>query len=479
MSLDGRPEPLYRQICDGLRGRILSGELAGGRRLPSSRELADQLDVSRNVVLLAYEQLEAEGYVVGRNGSGTYVSGGLAGRHEASTRQACLELSRFGTFAAAKDGCLNFPQRGLHGVRYDFAYGQSDVRSFPFKMWRRLLLRHVNASPPALDYGPAGGSGRLREVICAYLKRSRNVVCDPSQILIVNGAQQALDLVVRVLVEREDHVVIEEPAYQGTREALNAVGAHLHPVSVDGSGLIPRHLPPRAKAAFVTPAHQFPTGAILTIPRRRVLLDWAAQANAAIIEDDYDGEFCYEEHRLESLQGLDTDGRVIYIGTFSRTIFPALRLGYLVLPASLVGAFSAAKWLCDRHTAVLEQEALADLIACGRYERYLRRVRRRNQAARAALLEAVGEHIGECVTVRGEGAGAHLVLWLDCAASEEVVIAAAAARGVRVFGVSPYFADRHSRPGILLGYARLSHPEIREGIRELGAVIATAKGTWA
>ena len=211
------------------------------------------------------------------------------------------------------------------------------------------------------------------------------------------------------------------------------------------------------------------------MPRGGALLDWAARTNAVIIEDDYDGEFRYEEQRLESLQGLDSDGRVIYIGTFSRTIFPALRLGYLVLPAGLVAAFAAAKWLCDRHTASLEQEALADLILSGLYERHLRRVRRRNESARTALLEAVDEHLSERVTVTGEGAGAHVLLWLEGGASEEAVIAAAAARGARVYGVSPYFADREPRPGILLGYARLSEPEIRAGIKELGAAITISR----
>ena len=470
-------EPLYRQIYDKLRERILSGELAGGKRLPSSRDLADQLDVSRNVVLLAYEQLEAEGYVIGRSGSGTYVSDGLAGRRETAARQqACIELSRFGAFAAAKGGSFNFPQRGGRGYRYDFAYGHSDVGCFPFEMWRRMLLRHVKAPRSALDYGPPAGSNRLREAICAHLRRSRSVVCDSSQILIVNGSQQALDLMARVLLERGDPVAIEDPAYQGTREVLNAAGAYLHTVPVDASGLIADRLPSSARAVLVTPSHQFPTGAILSLPRRRALLDWAGRANAVIIEDDYDGEFRYEEQRLESLQGLDRDGRVIYVGTFSRTMFPALRLGYMVLPVSLIGAFTAAKWLCDRHTASLEQEALADFMTSGMYERHLRRVRRRNDSARAALLQAAREHLGDRVTMTGAGAGAHVVLWLDCKVSEEGVIAAAAARGVRVYGLSPYFAHRDPRPGILLGYARLDEAEIREGMRQLGLAIASSRG---
>ena len=466
-------EPLYRQIYDKLRGRILSGELSVGERLPSSRDLASELQVSRNVVLLAYEQLEADGYICGRSGSGTYVSEEPGDRRgSASRKRARVELSRFGASAAAKGTALDWPDRGEHGFRYDFAYGESSVQCFPFTMWQRILRRHAGSSAQTLDYGPAGGSNRLREAICARLKRSRGVRCDPSRILIVNGSQQAFDLIVRVLLERGDHVAIEEPAYQGIRELLNSSGACLHPVPVDGDGLIPDRLPANARALFVTPSHQFPTGALLPMRRRRALLDWAARANAVVIEDDYDGEFQYKERRLEALQALDTDGRVIYTGTFSRTIFPALRLGYLVLPVSMVSAFSAAKWLCDRHTATLEQEALAELITSGLYERHLRRVLRQSAAARSALLQAVEEHLGDRVTLTGGGAAAHVVLWLDCHASEDSVIAAAAARGVRVYGVSPYFANS-PRPGILLGYARLSEADIREGIRRLGAAIPT------
>lgn len=479
MSLEDSHEPLYRQIYDKLRARILSGELAVGERLPSSRDLAGELHVSRNVVLLAYEQLEAEGYVCGRSGSGTYVSEGLAGRREgAPRRRACVELSRFGASAAAKGADLDYPERGGHGLRYDFAYGQSNVQCFPFAIWQRILRRHAGSSAQTLDYGPIGGSDRLREAICAHLKRSRGVLCDPSRILIVNGSQQALDLIVRMLLERGDHVAIEEPGYQGIRELLNFSGAYLHAVPVDGDGVIPDRLPASARALFVTPSHQFPTGALLPLHRRRALLDWAARTNAVIIEDDYDGELQCKERRLRSLQSLDTEGRVIYIGTFSRTIFPALRLGYLVLPVSMVSAFSAAKWLCDRHTATLEQEALADLMTSGLYDRHLRRVLRQTAAARVALLQAVKECLGDRVTLTGDGAAAHIVLWLDCHASEESVIAGAAAAGVRVYGVSPYFANS-PRPGILLGYARLSEADIREGIRRLAAVIPARPGADA
>jgi GntR family transcriptional regulator / MocR family aminotransferase len=472
IPLGGRQEPLYRQIYQSLRARILSGALDGGKRVPSSRDLADQLNVSRTVVLLAYEQLEAEGYLVGRSGSGTYVSRGLAGekRARAPRAQTRFELSRFGAFAADKAAAPDPSERSAQECRYDFTYGEGDLWSFPFARWRRTLMGHARAQPHARGYGPADGGGKLREAMCAHLRRSRGVVCDPAQVLIVNGPQQALDLVARVLIERGHRMAIEDPVCTGMREVLNAAGAQVASVPVDGDGLIPERLPSGARAVFVTP-HQFPTGAILSPARRRALLDWATRENALIIEDDYDAEFGYQGQRVECLQGLDPQGRVIYIGMFSRTIFPSLRLAYLIVPQPLIEVFSAAKRLCDCVSGSFEQEALAELITSGSYERHLRRVRRWNVAARAALLEAVHERLGDRVTVTGDGAGAHIVLWLDCGVSEEAVISAAAARGVRACGVSRYFVEQAPRPGILLGYARLREAAIREGIRQLGAAI--------
>jgi GntR family transcriptional regulator/MocR family aminotransferase len=297
------------------------------------------------------------------------------------------------------------------------------------------------------------------------------VVCDPSQVIVVSGSQQALDLIVRVLIERSDRVALENPCYQGTREVLRAAGARLLPVPVDRDGLNPAKLPERARMAFVTPSHQFPSGAILPLARRMALLEWARRNAAVVVEDDYDGEFRYQEQPLESLQGLDTDSRVIYIGTFSRTIFSALRIGYLVVPKSLIAVFTSAKWLCDRHTATLEQETLAEFITSGMYERHLRRVRRRNTARRDALLDAIDKHLSDRVEVTGYGAGAHVTLWPGARIPENVMIERAASRGVGVYGISPYFMRQPSRRGLVLGYSRMKEGDIREGIRRLSEVI--------
>ncbi len=473
IPLERQGEPLSRQIYAGLRHGILAGTFGAGERLPSTRDLAEQLGVSRTVVVLAYEQLLSEGFVVGRVGAGTYVPDGLAAAAPgAGPPPAQPRLSRFGAFAAGVRAAVEFPAPPLKALRYDFAYGRSDVDCFPFEHWWRLLHRCARRTAVrGLDYGDAAGIDALREAIAAHLRRSRAVACDATQVVIVNGSQQALDLIARVLIERGDRVVIEDPLYQGTRQVLRAAGARVDAVPVDRDGLDPAALPARARLLFVTPSHQYPTGAILSLARRQALLHWAERADALIVEDDYDGEFRYDGRRLESLQGLDRRGRVVYVGTFSRTIFSALRLGYVVLPRALVGAFTAAKWLCDRHTATLEQETLAEFIRSGQYERHLRRLRRRSAVAREALLDALRRHVGDRVEVTGDGAGAHVVLWLDGRRLEAAAVAAAAARGVGVYGIAPYFSAQPARPGIILGYSRMRVADIREGVKRLAAVL--------
>lgn len=465
-------EPLFRQVYLRLREAILSGAFHSGEKLPSTRDLAEQLKISRTVALLAYDQLLAEGFAMGQSGSGTYVSSGMGGNRPAPSQEpARVRLSRFGTSAAEAWSRVNFPKRRPSFLPYDFAYGRSDLEIFPFALWRRILLRCARKAPVAeFDYGPAGGNLALRQAICNHLRRSRAVFCDPEQVVIVNGSQQALDLIARVLVERGDRVAIEDPGYQGATEVFRAAGARLLPVSVDRDGLDPAGLPAKARLALVTPSHQYPTGAILPLARRLALLEWARRRNAVLVEDDYDGEFRYEGQPLESLQGLDREGRVIYVGTFSRTVFSALRIGYLIAPKPLVPAFSAGKWLCDRHTAALEQRALAEFISSGTYERYLRRVRRRNAARRQVLLDSIRKWLGDRVEVTGDGAGAHIVLWPRNRAAEETVITRAASHGVGVYRISPYYLKPPERTGILLGYSRMREQEIREGIKRLSAI---------
>ncbi len=478
IRLDPRNErrgPLYRRIYEHLRRAILDGELQAGRRLPSSRELAGELGLSRNVVVVAYEQLLAEGYVEGRVGAGTFVAAPLPEvsptrdpRPAARTRKP-PRLTAFAERAVAERPLDVSPAR-TPAPRYDFRYGGVDPDARSLEIWRRLLLRR--AGELRSGYGPSAGHPELRRQIADYVRQSRGVRCGLGQILVVNGSQQALDLAIRLLVAPRQRVLIEEPHYQGARKAFLAAGAELVPGRVDDEGLDVEALPPgaeRARLVYVTPSHQFPTGAVMSLKRRLALLDWADRHDAYILEDDYDSEFRYEGRPVEAVQGLDRHGRTIYAGTLSKVLSPALRLGYLVVPEELAEAFAAVKWLSDRHTPTLEQAAVADFMAEGHFERHLRRLRTRNARRRAALLEAIEEHLGDRVRVTGTNAGVHLLVWLHDIAPEDLgdLIERAAGDGVGVYSCVPYFLAPPAEAGLLLGYATLSSGEIREGIRRL------------
>ncbi|MBI2204926.1 MAG: PLP-dependent aminotransferase family protein [Candidatus Rokubacteria bacterium] len=471
---------LSTQVYASLRRAILAGELAAGTRLPSTRTLARDLAVSRNTVLLAYDQLLAEGYVEGRPGSGTYVAQALpeapagAARATARVQTTPARLSAYGARAAAiRFASPRGPDRHLP---YDFRYGTPKVAEFPHAVWRRLLGRHARGSTVAtMAYGPPEGAPVLREAIAAYLRRARAVVCDPAQVLVVNGSQQALDLTARVLIDAGDTVALEEPNYLGARWAFHAAGARLVAAPVDADGLDVTRLGrerARARLVYATPSHQFPTGVVMSLSRRLALLEWASANRAWVVEDDYDSEYRYEGRPIEAVQGLDRSGRVIYVGTASKVLFPALRLGYLVVPPSLVEAFTAAKWVTDRHSATLEQLVLADFIADGHFERHLRRSRTRNAARREALLAALHGELGDRVDVVGANAGVHLLAWLRglSPAAVPALIEDARGEGVGVYSIAPYYFRSPPQAGLMLGYAALDERTIREGIRRLARV---------
>src|SRR2546422_616969 len=492
IKLDGSGT-LAQQIYHTLRRAILAGQLAPGARLPATRTLAHELGVSRNTVLLAYDQLLAEGYTVGQTGSGTYVAAALpdvtlsppdADAYTARAREGTtLRLSTYGR-RVAQNTSISPPSAlpHCHPVRYDFRYGLPDVAAFPHETWRRLLARRARTvSVSALHYGPPEGYAPLREAIAAYLRRSRAVLCDPEQIIVVNGSQQALDLTARVLLDVGDTVLIEEPHYQGARHVFLAAGAELVTVPVDAEGLVTTALPDAragARLGYGTPPHPFPPGAIMSLVRRLALLQWAETSEVYVLEDDYDSEFRYAGRPVEAVQGLDRSGRVIYVGTFSKVLFPALRLGYLVLPPPLVPLFTAAKWLTDRHTSTLEQAVLTDFIHEGHFEHHLRRSRTRNAARRAVLLDALSTYLGPRVEVSGAHAGVHLLVWLRDVAPHQlgVYIDCAARAGVGLYSVTPYYLTPPPRAGLLLGYAAMTAEEIRAGVQCLAAVLD--HGAW-
>jgi GntR family transcriptional regulator/MocR family aminotransferase len=476
-SADG---PLYRRIGHALKSAIRAGRLGHGARLPSTRALAADLGVSRNTVMLAYEQLGAEGYVVSRARATASVAAGAPARPAAPSpaRGGHPRLSTYGrrlTVDPALPPSASYASRP--GLRYDFRYGRPAVQEFPHQTWRRLLAaRARRVSVDTFGYAAPAGHAPLRQALAQYLARARGVSCDAEQIVVVNGSQQALDLAARVLLDPGDRVVMEEPHYSGARLVFATAGARIVAVPVDGDGLDPARLPPvtaRVRLACVTPCHQFPTGVSMPVARRQALLEWASRSGAWIVEDDYVSEFRYDGRPLEALQALDRAGRVIYVGTFSKILFPALRLAYLVLPRPLVRAFTAAKWMTDRYTALLGQEALADFITSGHFERYLRRVRAGNAARRHALVEALARHLGKAVEIAGGNAGVHLIAWLNDVRPRDVpaLIARAAAAGVGLYPVGPYYVRPPRRAGLLFGYAALTERDIRAGIERFAAVV--------
>jgi GntR family transcriptional regulator / MocR family aminotransferase len=475
------PQPLHRQLYQELRGSILNGRLSAGQRLPSTRALAKSLGVSRATVTQSYEQLASEGYLKTVVGSGTAIACQLpeellqaapvkADRPVKPLRPAPVKLSSYGESLA---DFLREPEEP--NLLFNFKYCRPAVDHFPMEEWRRLLLRHCRAGQPELlDYAEGSqGYAPLREAIARYLARARAVHCSADQIIIVNGSQQALHLCAQVLVDRGAEVAIEEPGYLGARHTFLTHGARLRPVPVDEMGVQPEALPEiEARLLYVTPSHQFPTGAVLPLSRRLELLAWAEKTGALIIEDDYDSEFRYGGRPVPALQGLAQNANVLYVGTFSKILFPALRLGYLVVPPALTGVFERAKWLTDRHTPTLEQRALADFISEGYLERHLRRMRTLYDQRRQKLVSALQTQFGERVTILGVNSGMHLMIRLQSQWSDEEVVRRAATVGVGLISARLYYLGKCRGDEFVIGYATLSERKIQEGMRRLARALS-------
>ena len=473
----GHRDPLHRQLYDAIRTAIVSGRLPAGSRLPSTRALAAEAGVSRVTVAAAFDQLRAEGYVEARTGSGTYVREGLP--------DDALHTRR----PAPKPKPAPLPARpaepGVAGTAA-FRLGLPALDLFPVRVWARIAARRWRGmrgeeAERLLGYGYAMGFDPLRKAIADYVTLSRGVRCEPRQVIVTAGAQQALDLIARVLLRPGEAAWLEDPGYFGARETLMAAGAAIVPVPVDGEGLdvaAGEALEAEARLAYVSPSYQFPLGATMSMRRRLALLDWARRAGAWIVEDDYDGEFRYVGRPLASLQGLDAErsggGRVLYVGTFSKTLFPSLRIGYVIVPGALVDTFGAAKSAADRHTATVEQAVLADFIEEGHYARHVRRMRLVYASRQAALVAAASVHLARWLDVRPAPAGMHLVGWLRPGRVTDGEMAEAAlAAGVFVTPLSSYrAAPAHDhRGGLVFGYAGCSEAMIREGARRLGAAL--------
>ncbi len=441
--------PLHRQIYFAIRQAILNGALRPGVRLPATRGLARQLAVSRNTVMAAFEQLHAEGYVDGRVGAGSFVShrlpavvpGARARPGQASVRS----IERPGP--SARGASLAGLGRDRTRARA-FSPGVPELEQFPFDDWARLLARRWRRPRRAfLVGGDPAGYRPLCQAIADYLASARAVACRPEQVIVVSGTQQALDLAARVLIDPGDPVWIEEPGYPPTRAVLVAAGARPVPVPVDDEGLsvvAGRRLEPGARLIAVSPSHQFPLGVTMSLQRRLELLEFARAAGGFVLEDDYDSEYRYAGRPLAALQGLDRDGRVIYVGTMSKVMFPGLRVGYMVVPEQLIDAFLAVRALVDAHPSSIAQAALVDFIGDGHLAAHIRRMRALYAERQGVLVGAVRERLGERLAVAPSAAGMHLVGWLAPGSDDRAIAQAAGEAGVEAPALSSYYHD----PGV-------------------------------
>jgi GntR family transcriptional regulator/MocR family aminotransferase len=464
--------PFHRQIYEQWRQGILRGRFRRGDRVPSTRELSAALRVSRTTVTQAYEQLVAEGYLGSARGSGTFVCRELPDallrpgfqRSTDPREVAPIRLSRYG--AGLRDDYL-YPQMAPDGI--SFTHWRPDLNHFPLAIWRKLSMRRLRTAVPALfDYAeqPAGYLP-LRKEIAAYVARSRAVRCNPKQVVILNGSAQAIDLCARLLLDAGDEVAIENPCYQGARRIFTASGARLRPVRVDQDGIITEDLGKQARLVYVTPSHQFPAGVSLSLARRLELIEWARLHKAILIEDDYDSEYRYSGPPVPALQGLANGVPVIYIGTFSKVMFPSLRIGYVIAPEQLVAPLGRAKWLADRHSPLLDQAVLSDFIAEGYLERHIRRMRRLYGRRRAALIEALDRHFGDGVKIRGDAAGMHLMVRFD----DHRIGERAADAGVQLAGSSSHYLSGAPRGEFIFGFSAIDERTIREGVRRLAGAV--------
>jgi GntR family transcriptional regulator/MocR family aminotransferase len=473
LTLD-KKGPLYEQIARALRAEILEGSIVAGSKLPSTRALATALRVSRKSVLQSYELLCAEELAIARAGSGTRVAK-LVDCARRSTEISVVPTSRYGTRVQS------LPPITLAGAhlggrpRYNLLYGEPLIDAALFHSWRRKLAAATLRAGPT--YPVAGGYLPLRRAIADYLARRRGVVCDPSDILVVGGTQQAFSIVQRVLLDPGDRVLIEDPHYQLALYSLLANGARVISGRTDQEGLVINELPARAtRLAYVTPSHQFPSGVVMTLNRRLELLEWASGSGAWIFEDDYDTEFHSKARPLPALRSLDLSDRVIYAGTFSKTLFPSLRLGYIVCPRALRDHLYKAKLLEDLGSPTMEQAALGTFIQSGQYEKHLRKSVKEIANRRRVVIESLERLAGSHIEIGPHEAGVHFVIWFRHLGFDrlDAFIERAKLRGLGLHPVHPYYRVRPERPGLLIGYATLSVSQLRTAIelfaRCLGSV---------
>jgi GntR family transcriptional regulator/MocR family aminotransferase len=485
IGLDARGDRTAR-IYQTLKSGMLDGRLRPGDRLPPSRELARNLQVSRNTVATAYERLVAEGFLTGRVGDGTFVAGSVPSASRATGRRgphSHAASDRPVTRRAAK-GDLR-PRPGWTFVprplswhpevpRYDFRIGVPDAHLFPYDVWRRLInheLRLTANSPGS--YAEPSGHPALREAIARQVGYSRSVHAGPDDVIVTNGAQQALDLIGRVLITPGAVVAIEEPGYPPAHDLFASLGARVVGVPVDAEGVVVDRLPANARLVYTTPSHQFPLGTAMSLARRMSLLAWAGSRNAAIVEDDYDSEFRFSQRPLEPLQSLDTGGRVLYVGSFSKTMLPTLRVGFVIAPTSLRQELAAARQLSDWHGQAATQAALARFMDEGLLARHIHRSSRAYGVRRASIVETIEQDLGEWLALAPSSAGLHVCTWLRSGdlAVVDAVIDRAREDGIAVEPLAAYCNERPAQAGFVFGYGAIPSDRVQEGLSRFGAAL--------
>jgi len=476
-------KPLHKQIYDAYRSLIVSRNLGANQQIPSTRALASELKISRIPVLTAYSQLLAEGYFESRAGAGTFVCSSLPDQLTSTDRSSSTRSAevRSGARVVSRRATLlpkyeRLPWLGGMGA---FNVSQPAFDQFPFQTWSRIVMRHCrNLHANELHYGAPIGLKELRIAICAYLRTARAVRCDPEQVMIVSGSQQALEITTRTLLEERSSVWVEEPGYWLVRQVLTAAGCRLVPVPVDNEGLdvaFGLRKCRKAKAAFVAPSHQFPLGATMSASRRLQLLDWAKSSGSWVIEDDYDSEYRYGNMPVASLQGLDHNSRVIYIGTFSKILFPSLRLGYLVIPPDLVGRFVAVRYTMDIGPPHFFQAVLTDFMNEGHFARHIRRMRQLYSQRRSALVDALQAEFGSTLEILGSEAGMHLAVLLPKGLRDQELADRAAREKLWLAPLSPAYLGDNSRQGFILGFGNTAAEAIPKAVGQLKKLLLGEK----
>lgn len=469
--------PAYQWLCAALRTEILEGRLRPGARLPATRDLAEEYGLSRGTIVAGYEQLKAEGYVRGTTGSGTYVNStipdellGIGSDERSSTMERHHPRRRISAMARRVDP---FPDSGPRATRA-FRANEPALDLFPASLWAQVAGRRLRRVTTELLRGCAPeGYLPLREAVADYLRAARGVRCTAEQVVMVSGVQEALDLTSRLLLDPGARACVEDPGYWGASLAFASAGARISTVRVDDEGMvIPSSRLRGARLLYVTPAHQFPLGTTMSLPRRLELLEWARASGTMIFEDDYDSEYRYTGHPIPALQGLDEHGLVIFAGSFSKVLFPSLRLGYMVVPPDLVDRFAAAISVATRHAPLLEQAILCDFIVEGHFGRHLRRMREVYAGRLNALLEGARRELCGLLEIIGVEAGLQVAGWLADGIDDVSATHAAARRRVEVVPLSAFSRRRMRRQGLQLGFAAVDEKEIRRGITELARALA-------